>query len=83
MTIKILRPDGSWHKVSGAGSTGFADITGSPYDNQNLTDALNSKLNKNLGTSETGKFLLVSTSGNITTTEKPQPSVDDAGTLVY
>lgn len=87
MTIRILRPDGSWHNVSGSGGSSdtveFADIEGSPFDNQSLNSALNSKLNKKMGISESGKFLSVNTSGNIVTTEKPQPDVDDTGTLVY
>lgn len=48
-----------------------------------ITNNLDNKLNNFASTTESGKYLAVNASGAIVPTEKPQPMVDENGTLIY
>jgi len=60
-------------------SVAFADITGSPYDNASLTDALDDKLSLTQDAADKGKVPMVNNSGKLVMSDNVAKSVDWGG----
>jgi len=60
-------------------SVAFADITGSPYDNASLTDALDDKLSLTQDAADKGKVPMVANNGKLVMSDNVAKSVDWGG----